>query len=165
MDWQTPDAILDRVRRVRPIGLDPCTVSANPTGAGLIYTLADNGLNQTWCGHGLVFVNPPYGRAIGEWMRKCRCEALAGAEIISLIPARTDTAWWSDNVVASASALCCVRGRLTFRGGGNAAPFPSAAAYWGPDVGGFGRAFWDMGWIIIPDTHHPWQEGSSNGIP
>lgn len=30
-DWQTPDAILDAVRKVAPIGLDPCTVASNPT--------------------------------------------------------------------------------------------------------------------------------------
>lgn len=31
--WQTPDEILERVRRVAPIALDPCTAVDNPTGA------------------------------------------------------------------------------------------------------------------------------------
>lgn len=35
-DWQTPAEVLELVRKVGPIVLDPCTTVDNPTGAALI---------------------------------------------------------------------------------------------------------------------------------
>ncbi len=39
-------------------------------------------------------INPPYGRTIGEWMKKANDEAKHGATVVCLVPARTDTNWW-----------------------------------------------------------------------
>ncbi len=70
-------------------------------------------------------MNPPYGRAIGGWVRKAREESLSGAIVVSLLPARTDTAWWHDDVMR-AQEIRLLRGRLTFVGAPSPAPFPSA---------------------------------------
>jgi hypothetical protein len=70
-------------------------------------------------------MNPPYGRAIGTWVRKAREEALKGVKVVSLLPARTDTAWWHDDVMR-AQEIRLLRGRLTFVGAPSPAPFPSA---------------------------------------
>ncbi|HBZ39914.1 MAG TPA: adenine methyltransferase, partial [Balneola sp.] len=44
-----------------------------------------------WKGH-TVFVNPPYGRGIGEWLKKGYEEAQdPDTTVVMLIPARTDT--------------------------------------------------------------------------
>jgi site-specific DNA-methyltransferase (adenine-specific) len=73
-----------------------------------------------------VFCNPPYGRAIGEWMRKAWESAQRGAEVVvCLVPARTDTAWWHDYATRAAEVRY-LRGRLKFGGANNGAPFPSA---------------------------------------
>lgn len=37
MDWQTPDPVLELVRAVAPIGLDPCGAPSNPTKARFFY--------------------------------------------------------------------------------------------------------------------------------
>lgn len=53
--------------------------------------IADNGLEQDWCGE-TVFCNPPYGRAIYDWVFKCWREfRKSGTTVVLLIPVRTDT--------------------------------------------------------------------------
>src|SRR5262249_10953978 len=145
-DWNTPEKIISMVEQVGTIGLDPATDASNPVGARAFYHPADDGLERIWAGFGLVYCNPPYGREIGDWMRKARREALAGAEIIMLVPARPDTAWWQDNI-RSAAAVCFWRGRVKFVGAESGAPFPSALIYWGDRVDRFRAVFdADYGW-------------------
>lgn len=73
-----------------------------------------------------VFCNPPYGRAIGEWVRKCSEEAKKpGTLVVLLIPARTDTAYFHDYIYRKAREVRFLRGRLRFGGATNSAPFPS----------------------------------------
>lgn len=150
MDWQTPRKVLDLVRLVGRIGLDPCTTDDNPVGADDWIAPPSDGLLQEWpsddgAGAFLTYVNPPYGRSLGAWMAKCNEESANGAEIIALVPARTDTRWWEH--VTQADAICFWRGRLTFEGAPNAAPFPSALVYWGERRKRFVQVFGAKGWI------------------
>lgn len=140
MDWRTPEPVLERVRQLGPIGLDPCTDADNPCGAGVYYTR--RGLDLPWAGHGLVYVNPPYGRAVGHWLVKCAAEAREGVEIVALVPSRTDTSWWHA-AYATCQSVAFWRGRLTFVGAPSPAPFPSCLIYWGPRSYYFACAFSD----------------------
>lgn len=149
-NWETPDSFLDVVRKMGPIMLDPCTTLANPVGASMFHTPDDDGLIRDWYRHGIVglnFVNPPYGRGLGAWSAKMRDEAKRGAEIVGLLPARTDTKWWQ--AVTTADAVCFWRGRLKFKGAPSAAPFPSAVPYWGPRAAEFRRVFAPHGWVVF----------------
>lgn len=154
--WQTPPAFLDVVRELGPIGLDPCTTPANPVGAKLFFhplpsecacDATKDGLESPWHDMGLVFCNPPYGRGLGAWSAKMRDEAKRGAEIVGLLPARTDTKWWQ--AITTADAVCFWRGRLKFVGAPSAAPFPSAVPYWGPRPAKFRRVFEPHGWVVF----------------
>ena len=71
-----------------------------------------------------IWLNPPYGRVIGKWMAKAANEARGGAEVVCLVPARTDTKWWHESVIQHEVRF--IRGRLKFGGQKNSAPFPSA---------------------------------------
>ena len=72
-----------------------------------------------------VWLNPPYGREIGKWVRKAYEESLKpDTTVVCLLPARTDTKWFHDYVLP-AGELEFIRGRLKFGGQKNAAPFPS----------------------------------------
>ena len=81
-------------------------------------------LGNSWATDGTVWLNPPYGRAIKEWVAKADSEAKAGATVVCLVPARTDTNWWWDSCIHHEVRF--IKGRLKFGGQSNSAPFPSA---------------------------------------
>lgn len=85
---------------------------------------------------GSVFCNPPYGRALGAWVRKAYEEAQAGTTVVLLIPARTDTAYFHDYIYGKAE-IRFLRGRLHFEDeDGNRfppAPFPSMVVVYNGD--------------------------------
>jgi len=67
-----------------------------------VYTPKDDGLAQSWQDE-RVFMNPPYGREIGKWMKKAHDEALNnGALVVCFVPARVDTEWWHRYAVKAA---------------------------------------------------------------
>lgn len=71
-----------------------------------------------------MWLNPPYGRTIGAWIRKAYEEAQKPDTLVAmLLPARTDTAWFHDYCVKGEIEF--LRGRLKFGGSKNSAPFPS----------------------------------------
>ena len=94
------------------------------------FTIEDDGLLQDW--QGRVWMNPPYGREIGRWMRKAYESSLAGATVVCLVPARTDTAWWHD--YAAKGHVSFIRGRLKFGDAKNSAPFPNAVVTFYPTL-------------------------------
>ena len=122
-EWETPREFFDAVNETFHFSLDVCATSANAK-CGRYFTKEDNGLVQTWSG--VCWMNPPYGREISLWVRKAYESSLeAGTVVVCLLPARTDTKWWHDYVIARAAAIRFIRGRLRFSGKGPA-PFPSA---------------------------------------
>ena len=97
------------------------------------FTEEEDGLAQDWKGH-TVFVNPPYGRAIGRWLKKGYEESKKhNTLVVMLLPSRTDTKWWHDYVM-KAKEIHLLRGRLKFGSSTNAAPFPSAGAVFHSDM-------------------------------
>ena len=151
MDWQTPDAVLDLVRKVAPIGLDPCTTADNPCGAERFYCRPEHdGLADPWNGMGLVYLNPPYGREISQWTRTAALWAAQGVEIVMLTGAKPDTQWWHGDIVPGAAGVLFWKGRLRFRGAPAAAPFPSALVYYGERLDRFTRACDGHGWLVYP---------------
>jgi hypothetical protein len=50
--------------------------------------------------------------------------------VVGLVPARTDTTWWHQDVAGHATVFF-LRGRLSFGDGTQPAPFPSALLVWG----------------------------------
>lgn len=119
-EWATPQAFFDRLHLQYGFDLDVCATAENAKCARF-FTEADNGLAQDW--RGVCWMNPPYGREIGKWVRKAYESAQAGATVVCLLPARVDTAWWHD--YCAKGQYWFVRGRLKFGAGTNSAPFPS----------------------------------------
>lgn len=116
-DWRTPRAFRAGLEAEFHFDFDPC-----PTG----HTF--DGLEIEWGDRN--FVNPPYGRQIGKWVDKAIEQAAKGRLVVLLVPARTDTVWWH-NLMAAASEIRFIRGRLHFDDGGGKATFPSAVVVLG----------------------------------
>jgi hypothetical protein len=126
------------------IDLDPCSEGGDQPNvpAQAHYTADGNGLAHPW--HGRIYMNPPCGREIGDWVGKLCSEHEAGrvTEAISLLPSRTDTQWWKR---LREHPVCFVQGRLAFVRSQDPAPFPSAVFYLGRDVARFCHAFGHLG--------------------
>jgi phage N-6-adenine-methyltransferase len=119
--WATPQEVFDRLDAEFHFELDVCALPNNAK-CRRFFTPKTNGLTQQWSG--VCWMNPPYGREIGKWMKKAYESSLEGATVVCLVPARTDTAWWHD--FAAKGEIRFVRGRLYFGSATCAAPFPSA---------------------------------------
>ena len=102
--------------------LDPCSTHANAK-CRKHFTREEDGLLQDWS-QDIVFMNPPYGREIVHWMKKAFESAQAGATVVCLVPARTDTRWWHQFAVQG--DIIFFKGRLRFGDAKASAPFPSA---------------------------------------
>lgn len=130
-DWSTPDDLFTELDEIFHFDLDACA-SATNAKCPRYFTKRDDALSRRWTG--TVWMNPPYGREIAAFMSKAFEESLAGATVICLIPARTDTAWWHG--YAKRGQIIFLRGRLKFGGAFSSAPFPSAIViFWGGRLG------------------------------
>lgn len=128
-EWATPSDFHRRlVAEFGDFDLDPCCLPSSAK-APRFYTPEDDGLSQRWWGR--VFLNPPYGRMIGQWTAKSRESVEAGdaSLVVGLLPARTDTGWWHRDVM-SAEEIRLIRGRLRFGNATTSAPFPSVVVVW-----------------------------------
>lgn len=120
-EWATPQSFFDALNREFSFTLDPCSTHENAK-CEKHYTKEDDGLSKDWGGH-VVFCNPPYGRELPKWVKKCYEES-SHATIVMLIPARTDTSYFHDYIYHKAE-IRFIRGRLKFNDGKLGAPFPS----------------------------------------
>ena len=121
-EWETPRDLFATLDREFNFTLDVCATSRNRK-CPAYFSRAVNGLAQRWTG--TCWMNPPYGRQIGMWVKKAREESRRRAIVVGLLPARTDTAWWHAHVMR-AHEIRLLEGRLTFVGAPSPAPFPSA---------------------------------------
>lgn len=119
--WATPQAFYEKYNAIYNFTLDVCASKDNAKCA-VYYDIEANGLSQSW--HGVCWMNPPYGRDIGKWMKKAYESSLQGATVVCLVPSRTDTKWWHD--YAMQGQIEFIKGRLKFGDAKNSAPFPSA---------------------------------------
>lgn len=126
-DWETPQKLFDELNKEFHFTLDPCSSHQNAK-CKRHYTIEEDGLKQTWANE-VVFCNPPYGREIGNWVKKAYDEwKRHSATVVMLIPARTDTIYFHEYIYKYAE-LRFVKGRIKFEingdnfGGG--ATFPS----------------------------------------
>ncbi len=125
--WETPQWLFDELNTEFHFTVDVCATAGNAK-CDHYFTRSIDGLIQPW--HGICWMNPPYGRAIGMWVKKASDSAADGATVVCLLPARTDTGWWHDYVMKSGECRF-IRGRVRFSGAGSA-PFPSAVVIFRP---------------------------------
>lgn len=132
-EWYTPPEVFDALGL--RFDLDPCSPplpDADWIPADRRISLPDDGLSAEW--QGRVWLNPPYGREAGAWLRRLADHGNG----IALVFARTDVRWWHATV-PTADAVCFVEGRLTFLRPAGSPPAPgnsggpSALIAWGEE--------------------------------
>jgi site-specific DNA-methyltransferase (adenine-specific) len=133
IEYGTPRKLYDELNEEFSFVLDAATTGDNPLKTPYYYTVAEDGLKQSWSvrNGGNVYVNPPYGKNIIEWVKKASEEsARHNITVVMLLPARTDTRFFHDYIYNKPNVeVRFIRGRLKFitsvQDVPNTAPFPS----------------------------------------
>lgn len=95
IEWETPQSFFDELNDEFHFTLDSCALPHNAK-CERFYTPEQDGLSQDWEGE-RVFCNPPYGRSIYNWIRKCSIESKKpNTLVVALIPVRTDTKYFHE---------------------------------------------------------------------
>lgn len=125
----TPQELFDELNEEFHFTLDPCATPENAK-CSKFYTIEDDGLEKEWNDE-VVFVNPPYSNCKG-WVKKAVFETKTapflrkGAKrVVMLLPSRTDTKWFHEDLLPNVAEIRFIKGRLKFEGNSNSAPFPS----------------------------------------
>jgi len=122
-DWETPQEFFDKLDEEFDFRLDVCASEENRK-CDKYYSKEQDALKQNWSNDELYWkwMNPPYGREIGQWIKKANEER----NVVALLPARTDTRWFWDYIYNKSNVeIRFIKGRLKFGGSKNSAPFPS----------------------------------------
>ena len=85
--WSTPQDFFDELNAEFHFTLDPCATKENAK-CEKIYTKEDDGLSKSWDKE-VVFMNPPYGRELGKWVKKA-AEVQYGT-VVCLLPTQPNT--------------------------------------------------------------------------
>tara|TARA_R110000824_G_scaffold51349_3_gene143332 strand:- start:429 stop:914 length:486 start_codon:yes stop_codon:yes gene_type:complete len=132
-EWSTPKDFFDKLNAIYNFTLDPCATDKNHL-CEKYFTAEADGLSQSWGGES-VFMNPPYGSGIGDWLEKAWSEVNAtnnpAKVVVALIPSRTDTKYFHSYCLR-ADEIHFVKGRLKFGSSTNSAPFPSCVVVFRP---------------------------------
>ena len=127
-EWETPQNLFDELNKEFKFELDVCADFENHK-CNYYFDKAKNGLSADWWGR--CWMNPPYGREIGKWVKKAYEEVQGDAAgvCVCLLPSRTDTKWFHDYCLKG--EIRFLKGRLLFKKDGRdpsrseRAPFPS----------------------------------------
>ncbi len=145
--WETPDSLFQELHEEFDFTIDGAANADNAKlpkwmGDGSDYhvdALAANWFDQR------VFLNPPYSQC-WEFVKKASEEAVKGATVVMLLPARTDTKWfhtyiWDhtgpQNHPTVKVEVRFIKGRVKFTRPGkplNSAPFPSMVVIFKPVI-------------------------------
>ena len=146
-DWETPSELWEPVdRHFGPFDLD-AAATAKTAKCKRFFTPETNALVRPWDAK-RVWLNPPYGRYVGRWVRKACDEAQrnGGPRVAVLTFARTDTVWWHEYALL-AEHIVFLQGRVAFCLDGQrqaSAPAPSVLLLFGPtSMGPPHLAAWD----------------------
>lgn len=100
-EWRTPKMIFDTLDREFGFEVD---AAASPENAlcDHYWTVDDDALSIDWSkaitsatgGGPTVFVNPPYGRGVSDWVAKAVEQQAKGCTVVMVLMACTDTRWW-----------------------------------------------------------------------
>lgn len=121
-EWETPQDLFDKLDKEFNFYADVCATKENAK-CPVYITKKNDALSHSWsAGNNFNWMNPPYGREIGKWIEKASKER----NIVSLLPARTDTKWFHDYIYKKPNVeIRFLKGRLKFGNSKNSAPFPS----------------------------------------
>jgi site-specific DNA-methyltransferase (adenine-specific) len=157
-EWETPDSLFNLLHSVYHFDID---VAASAENAKLpeFWTKQSDVLGKPWIDF-KGWCNPPYSRGLqAKFIAHAREQVYEWerTKIMLLLPARPDTQVWHDEIFPHADWILFLRGRLKFKGGTSAAPFPSALVSFGFE---YDERLNDLGAVLT--THPQAAKGASD---
>lgn len=111
-EWETPQDLFDKLNEEFGFEVDAAATDENYK-CPIYFTEDNSALDKTWKEYGnVIFMNPPYGRGMGKFIKKAYEEAKKGCTVVCLIPARTDTKVFHD--YCAKGEIRFIKGRLKF---------------------------------------------------
>ena len=179
VEWFTPPEVLEMVRRTFEgrIDLDPCTTSANPTNASTYFTKREDGLEKSWLGSSSVFVNPPYGKEMYDWIWTVvrwayECPRMRIALLLAA-SSRWDQFGWQRIFSPNCTGMLMFRGRVKYIDESGerckSPPYPSMMFFYNMPPSWLAESTADFGHFVatyLPDSRYfmpprpSWTEGS-----
>lgn len=139
LKWETPRHVFDYLDAKFHFGLDAAASPDNTLVPGNYLTEEDDALTVDWAdrarqkGYGkwqkprAIWCNPPFvGQGLTRWVKKMSDAALVGAEVVAIVPASVETAYWN-HIFKTANAWIAYRGRMIFTYHGIPAGTPMGA--------------------------------------
>jgi len=121
-DYETPQEFFDNLNMMYGFVIDAAASSENAK-TDHYFTKEDDGLVQNW--NEPTWVNPPYGLVVSKWIKKGYEEAIKWkVPVVMLVASRTDTIRFHKYIM-KATEIFFIKGRITFVGEKDPAPFPS----------------------------------------
>src|SRR4030042_4962121 len=108
-DWGTEPALFNFLNKKYHFNLDP-DAEKESAKVSNYYDIKKDGLKQPWDGR--VFLNPPFGNAVKEWMKKAKYEITHNDNcelIVAILAARTDSKWFQEYCLGN--KIIFIRGR------------------------------------------------------
>lgn len=133
--WETPPELVEYIANLFEVNftLDACASPHNAKAFSFI-TEDQDALKSQWFSYGgATWLNPPFGhggKLQRQFIQKAILEVKEGRskQVFALIPARTDTKLFHDDIMPHAQAIYFLKGRVKFKRGSDTetcAPFPS----------------------------------------
>lgn len=113
VEYSTPSFIVSPLVKEFNLQIDVCA-SENNHKLPKYFTKEDDAFSKSWDGN--CWMNPPFDRNLGKWVRKAHKETYRDNEIngtkVCLFPMRANTQWWSD--VCKDSEIRFINGEVNF---------------------------------------------------
>jgi phage N-6-adenine-methyltransferase len=118
-DWMTPDEVFRPLHAVFDFTGDACATDRDAARLPRFLSPEEDALATPWNRIGpRVWLNPPYGRQIGDWFARSvdQCSKGTVDSVVMLTFANTDTVYWRDFVASSehCHAVMFLRPRVRF---------------------------------------------------
>jgi hypothetical protein len=150
----TPEWVLDLVRSMGPIALDPCANARSTVGALTELSLerGEDGLSCAWGPlvniDGSIFLNPPYSKPL-PWCIAAKDAVMTGCELFALVKNDPTTRWYKA-LLSVASARVDFSRRIAFVGGKHkSGQMSSTMFYAGSSPYLFAHTFQDVGEVRV----------------
>lgn len=165
-EWATPPEILDRIRKVAQIGLDPFGKEMSLVGATVtnIYngTPETDGFLMPWHegSNDVAFMNPPFSRKSDfakVWKTECELLSSSGSTrtLFCVLPANTEQRFFHTMMSVPGSIMILYKSRISYyKDDGdtlvrkNGASFASVSFVYGPQAINIALQFKDMATIV-----------------